>query len=67
MQISHSGRRMEDLDSILSAWPFEHGSVQVRVIRGTDGRSVLQLRLDLGILQMEIQGRPDGKKPFGQE
>ena len=35
---------------------FEHGSVQVRVIEN-DGRSVLQLRLDLGILQMNRGGR----------
>ncbi len=25
----------------------------------------MQLRLDLGLLQMEIDGRPDGQRPFG--
>jgi len=58
---------MEDMDSILREWPFEQGIVQARVIRGSDGRPKLQLRLDLGILQMEIRGRPDGQRPFGHE
>lgn len=25
----------------------------------------MQLRVDLGLLQMNVQGRPDGKRPFG--
>lgn len=32
---------------------------------GDDGRFKLQIRLDLGVLQMEMQGRPDGKRPEG--
>lgn len=39
----------------------------MRRIRGDDGRDKIQLRLDLGILQMETAGRPDGLRPHGHE
>ena len=55
----------EDLESLMHHWPFEPGSIQARMIHGDDGCPKIQLRLDLGILQMEIEGRPDGKSPFG--
>ncbi len=58
---------MNDLDPLMRSWPFEAGSIQVRTIQGKDGRLKLQLRLDLGILQMEMSGRPDGQNPFGCE
>jgi len=32
----------------------------VRRLEGADGRSVLQMRVDMGILQLETTGRPDG-------
>ena len=56
-----------DINDILKHWPFKPGEVNVRRIIGGDGREKLQLRLDLGLLQMEISGRPDGKKPKGYE
>ena len=31
------------------------------------GRGKVQLRVDLGILQMEMNGRPDGHRPEGFE
>jgi hypothetical protein len=34
---------------------------------GDDGREKIQLRLDLGVLQMEATGRPDGKQPHDHE
>lgn len=34
-------------------------------VRGSDRRQVLQLRIDLGIMQLEIHGRPDGQRPGG--
>lgn len=37
----------------------------VRQFKGQDGRDKLQLRLDLGLLQMNLEGRPDGKQPHG--
>ena len=34
---------------------------------GLDGREKLQLRIDLGLLQMEMEGRPDGQRPHNVE
>jgi hypothetical protein len=52
-----------DISQALRGWTFEPGQVNVRLIRGNDGKPKLQLRLDLGLLQMELDGRPDGKRP----
>jgi hypothetical protein len=51
-----------DIDPILRAWPYQPNEVTVRTVEGEDGRRKIQLRLDLGILQMEIDGRPDGRR-----
>ena len=56
-----------DLNDILSDWPHEPGSLQVRRIEGSDGKPKIQLRLDLGLLQFELNGRPDGSEPHGLE
>ena len=56
-----------DLNSILKDWPHESGAIKVRKIVGLDGREKLQLRIDLGVLQMEIVGRPDGQHPHDCE
>jgi hypothetical protein len=56
-----------DLNSLLQDWPHESGSIKVRKIIGLDGREKLQLRIDLGILQMEMSGRPDGTRPHNCE
>lgn len=52
-----------DISDILNEWEFEPGQVMVRKFMGKDGREKIQLRLDLGILQMCAEGRPDGKRP----
>lgn len=54
-----------DLAPFLNDWPFDPTDICARKIRGRDGREKLQVRLDLGILQMEVQGRPDGARPHG--
>lgn len=54
-----------DIGKTLDDWPYEAGQVTVRKIRGDDGREKIQLRLDLGLLQMETTGRPDGQRPHG--
>lgn len=54
-----------DLSKMLSDWPFEEGKLTCRMITGHDGEPRLQVRLDMGILQMHADGRPDGKRPFG--
>lgn len=52
-----------DISATLADWEFEPGRVNVRKILGDDGRPKLQIRLDLGLLQMELTGRPDGRRP----
>lgn len=56
-----------DLRTILEGWEYEPGKISVRKIIGRDGREKIQTRVDLGILQLETTGRPDGSKPFGCE
>ncbi|MDP1561880.1 MAG: UvrB/UvrC motif-containing protein [Pirellulaceae bacterium] len=53
------------IDKILAGWDFDPLQPTARLVKHPDGRDVLQLRVDLGVLQMEIVGRPDGTKPFG--
>ena len=56
-----------DLNSLLHDWPHENGTIKVRKVPGLDGREKLQLRIDLGLLQMEMEGRPDGQRPHNCE
>lgn len=51
-----------DLSALLRDWPFEPGKITVRLISGDDGEPKIQLRLDLGVMQMEVDGRPDGRR-----
>lgn len=53
------------IDPALRGWDYEPGTVQARLVKGRDGRSVIQMRVDLGVLQLETDGRPDGKRPHG--
>ncbi|MCB9838863.1 MAG: UvrB/UvrC motif-containing protein [Phycisphaeraceae bacterium] len=57
----------DDLSQLLQEWPYEPGQLAVRVIEGDDGRQKIQLRVDLGVMQMETDGRPDGLRPHGYE
>jgi hypothetical protein len=56
-----------DLNDLLRDWPHEPGQIKVRRILGTDGKEKIQLRIDLGLIQMETTGRPDGEHPHGCE
>jgi hypothetical protein len=56
-----------DISRILSNWKFDPDDICARKIVGQDGREKLQIRLDLGLLQMEVKGRPDGQCPHGCE
>ena len=56
-----------DISRILGKWPYKPGQVTARKIMGRDGKEKIQLRLDLGLLQMETSGRPDGQRPHGHE
>lgn len=57
----------KDITPVLKGWDYEAGTINVRKINGTDGHPKLQMRLDLGLLQMELTGRPDGHRPHGYE
>lgn len=56
-----------DIQDILDQWPYQSGEVQVRYVDCADGRRRIQMRLDLGLLQLELDGRPDGTRPEGFE
>jgi hypothetical protein len=54
----------QDISHIFEDWQHEGTQrVQARIIAGDDGTNKIQLRLEMGILQMEMRGRPDGTKP----
>jgi UvrB/uvrC motif len=57
----------KDITPILAGWDHDPEDLQVRITPGDDGRDKLQMRLDLGVLQMELDGRPDGRRPHGFE
>jgi len=55
---------VEDLSAFLARWPYDPDRT-IRLIRGSDGRRKVQVRLPLGVEQYELDGRPDGERPFG--
>ena len=54
-----------DLQATLAEWPYDAEQISVRKILGTDGLVRIQMRVELGVLQMEAEGRPDGIRPHG--
>jgi hypothetical protein len=54
-----------NIDPILKQWPFDPQAVSVRLLTLPD-REVIQLRIDLGLLQLEVADRPDGWRPGGE-
>lgn len=54
-----------DISHILEFWDYKAGEIMVRRFKGKDGVEKIQLRVDLGLLQMNAKGRPDGKRPSG--
>jgi UvrB/uvrC motif len=59
--------KRHDIDHVLKSWKYESGEVTARLVRAGDGRQVLQMRIDLGVLQLEPENRPDGTRPGGAE
>lgn len=56
-----------DINDVLEGWDYEGPQeLVVRKIIGNDGKSKIQMRLDLGLFQMEWTGRPDGTQPHGK-
>jgi hypothetical protein len=56
-----------DLDDVLADWDYRPGELSARIISAANGREVIQVRVDLGVLQLETEGRPDGWRPGGAE
>lgn len=54
-----------DISSLVVDWSFDSNETRARWIHALDGTRKIQLRLDLGVLQMEPDGRPDGLQPHG--
>jgi tetratricopeptide (TPR) repeat protein len=56
-----------DLSIIIADWPYDEDedANNVRKVLGIDGRMKVQVRIRGGILQWDMEGRPDGQKPHG--
>ena len=54
------------LSDILQDWDYDSQSIRARIVAGQDGEAdVLQMRVEMGIIQMAVDGRPDGIRPAG--
>lgn len=49
-----------DLCELTADWHCPAGEIVARMVVGRDGEELLQLRVDLGVMQMFPDGRPDG-------
>ncbi|MEW6752349.1 MAG: UvrB/UvrC motif-containing protein [Candidatus Latescibacterota bacterium] len=56
-----------DIGDLLNDWPFNPDEFTARRIRARDGSEKIQIRIDMGVLQLELQGRPDGQRPHDSE
>ena len=56
-----------DLKPTLADWPYDAEQISVRKILGSDAEVRIQMRVELGVLQMDVAGRPDGLRPHGCE
>lgn len=54
-----------DLDELTRGWDCPPGELRARMVVGRDGQEQLQLRIDLGLMQMLPHGRPDGERYHG--
>ena len=55
--------RRHDIDRILQEWPYEPGEISARMVRAADGREVLQMRVEMGVLQLEDDGPSRRQRP----
>ncbi len=54
-----------DIGPILGGWEYAPGELSVRKIEGGNGGQKIQIRMDLGLMQLEWSGRPDAFRPHG--
>jgi len=53
----------DDIRHILEEWPYDpDDDIMVRIIEGDDGEK-LQMRVDMGVIQIELDGNPIGEHP----
>lgn len=57
----------KDIHPILDGWSYTPNRITARKIVGRDSTIKIQMRVELGVLQMEPVGRPDGHRPEGCE
>ncbi len=53
----------DDIGDLLKNWPFDPDEFIARRITDRDGTEKIQIRIDMGVLQLEVEGRPDGERP----
>jgi hypothetical protein len=56
-----------DIADLLNSWPFDPDEFIARRITARDGSEKIQIRIDMGMLQLDVEGRPDGHRPHGAE
>ena len=54
-----------DIGDLLNSWEFNPDEFLARRIRTGKGDEKPQIRIDMGLLQLELKDRPDGQKPHG--
>lgn len=54
-----------DISLLLGGWEYAPGELSVRKIDGGSGGQKIQIRMDLGLMQLEWNGRPDALRPHG--
>ena len=57
----------EDIGDILANWQYNPDDDLIVRIIDTPGGLKLQMRIDMGIIQMNVDGHPTGEKPDGYE
>ncbi len=56
-----------DIDPVLKGWRPKDNEIVARRIKGADGKVKIQMRIALGIVQMDAEGHPAGARPHGHE
>lgn len=57
----------KDIGVLLNGWEYAPGELKVRKVGSADGSNKIQIRMDLGLMQLEWAGRPDAQRPHGHE
>jgi len=58
----------DDIKHIFKSWAYNpEDDITVRLINGDDGTVKVQMRIDMGLIQMELDGNPAGENIEGYE